>query len=114
MDVFALSSENEGLSITILEAMASGKPVIATDVGGNPEIIVNHKTGLLVQSNYPSGMSEAIISLLNDNRKAISMGKEAEKSVIMNFNINTMVDNISDLYLRLLAGKRKIVSRIQG
>ena len=72
LDLFVLPSINEGISNTILEAMATELPVIATDVGGNPELVINNQTGYLVPKQNPIAMAEAFKNYL-DNRE--SFGK---------------------------------------
>lgn len=105
MDIFVLSSTYEGISITILEAMASGKAVVARNVGSNPEIIINGETGILVPVNDKDAMARAIITLLKDRDRAFIMGMKGKKRVEECFNINTMVKKTEKLYLTLFAGK---------
>nr|NIQ15881.1 glycosyltransferase [Candidatus Dadabacteria bacterium] len=107
MDIFVMSSVNEGLSITILEAMAHGKPVIATSVGGNPEIVVHNETGLLVSPFNVAEISRAIKLLLENRNRAELMGKKGRERVEKYFNIESMVDNIEKIYLALYEHKFK-------
>ncbi len=107
IDVFVLSSLNEGISVTILEAMALGKPVVATRVGGNPEIIINKETGILVESNDTEAMAEAIVSILNDRGKKTEFGLRGKERIEKVFNINLMVGKIEELYLQLIGKKTK-------
>jgi N-acetyl-alpha-D-glucosaminyl L-malate synthase BshA len=102
MDVFVLSSRLEGCSISILEAMASGKPVIATKVGGNPELILEGKTGFLVPSAEPEKLAEKIIILLKDEELRKKMGEEGEKRVKENFSLEMMIKNYEELYSSIL------------
>ena len=67
LDVFVLPSLSEGLSLALLEAMASGKPVVATRVGGNPELIDHGRTGFLVQSEDAKDLAANLLKLLNDS-----------------------------------------------
>lgn len=101
MDIFVLSSLNEGISITLLEAMASGKPVVATDVGGNGEVVVDGETGFLVPSNQPEAMVKVILELLNNKDSAYIMGASGRKRIEAAFNINLMVNKTEQLYLDL-------------
>ena len=109
MDMVCLSSVSEGLSLTLTEAMASGKPIVATDVGGNSELVINGITGLLVPPRDPDRMAEAIIELLKDDEMRKSMGGKARKRVEENFNIRNTVRQYEDLYFDL-AKQKGIVS----
>jgi len=102
MDVFILSSRLEGCSISILEAMASGKPVIATRVGGNPELVLEGKTGFLVPSAEPEKLAETIIQLLKDEKLRKKMGEEGRKRVMEKFSRESMVKNYEELYSQIL------------
>jgi glycosyltransferase involved in cell wall biosynthesis len=79
IDIYVVSSETESFGLTVVEAMAAGKPVITTRCGGPEEIIVQEKTGLLVPLNDSSAMAEAIISLVNDSKKRVGMGLRGKK-----------------------------------
>jgi sugar transferase (PEP-CTERM/EpsH1 system associated) len=102
LDVFALSSVSEGLSNTILEAMATGLPVIATRVGGADELVEDGVTGLLVAPGSPSDMSAALRRLLDPSaRKA--MGHAGRRRVEAEFALSTMVKRYEALYSELAA-----------
>ena len=77
--VFLLSSISEGISLTLLEAMAAGLPVVATDVGGNREVVLNGATGALVPSREPRPLAEAVIALVNDPGRAQALGSAGRK-----------------------------------
>jgi glycosyltransferase involved in cell wall biosynthesis len=79
IDIYVVSSETESFGLTVVEAMAAGKPVITTRCGGPEEIIVQETTGLLVPLNDSSAMAEAIISLVNDSTKRVGMGLRGKK-----------------------------------
>lgn len=81
MDIGALSSDSEGFSNSILEYMAIGLPVVATNVGGNPEIINNEVTGYLTTAGDPVGFAEKIICLIEDHDKRHTMGTRAKEAV---------------------------------
>lgn len=102
LDLFILSSTSEGISMTLLEAMASGKPVVATSVGGNPEVVKNGKTGLLVPSKNPQAMAEAILGLLNDQSKLILFGQRGRERVKEAFCIRKTIKSIENLYENLM------------
>jgi glycosyltransferase involved in cell wall biosynthesis len=101
-DIFILSSLDEGMPITLLEAMAAGVPVIATKVGGIPEIVVDGKTGFLVPPQAPDKLAEKIYLLLENGKLADLMGKEGRKSVDENFSIGKMVSKYEAIYLAAL------------
>jgi glycosyltransferase involved in cell wall biosynthesis len=101
MDIFVLSSIKEGLPFTLLEAMAMGKPVVATSVGGIPEVVEDQKTGLLVKPGDPYSLAEAILILIKDidlREKIAKNGRE----IIVNFSLHGMVEKIDNLYGTLL------------
>ncbi len=106
MDIFVLSSLSEGISLTILEAMASSKAVVATDVGGNPEVIVDGETGILVPSGSSSALADAIVRLLKDRPRAGAMGAEGRRRVEKYFDIDRMVRTMEDMYISLYKRKR--------
>ncbi len=96
--VLVCCSFNEALGMPIQEAMASELPVVATRVGGIPEIVVDRKTGLLVESGYDSELADAILRLLSDEDLRKSMGKAARKRVVEHFSWEKTVDNLLFLY----------------
>ena len=106
LDIFVLPSQAEGISNTILEAMATGLPVIATAVGGNPELIVEGETGLLVPASDPEAMADALLTLIKDKQKRQQQGENSYQRVLDKFSIQAMVNKYTDVYdsLRL---KRK-------
>lgn len=106
MDVIALPSRYEACSMAIIEAMAMGKPVIATRAGGNPELINDHETGMLIERN-PDALADAIITLLNDTTIRNRMGSAARKSAETRFSAKIMVDNIESLYHTILGERTR-------
>jgi glycosyltransferase involved in cell wall biosynthesis len=102
IDIFCLPSMTEGFNRTLLEAMSCGLPIIATSVGGNVEIIQDGVNGLLVPPGNSSALASAIIELLQNKRKAQKMGTEGRRVVEQNFNIQTNVNQIQELYSNLL------------
>lgn len=101
-DILVQPSLTEGISIVILEAMASSRPVIATDVGGNSSLIVNGLTGLLIPSKDPDSISNAIIDLLENEDKRITMGKEGFERVKKRFSLQKTVSEYEKVYLSLI------------
>ncbi len=102
LDIFVLPSLWEGFGLALLEAMALAKPVVATDVGGIPEIIENGKTGILVKPKDPEALARAILKLINDNLYARGLGLNARKTVQERFSLNTMIDKVEAVYRSFL------------
>ena len=91
MDLFVLPSLREGISNTILEAMATGLPVVATRVGGNPELVDEGNTGMLVPNSDAVSMAMAIGSYLENAEKSSAHGKAGRARVESQFTMNSMV-----------------------
>lgn len=102
LDVLVLTSLNEAVGRVLLEAGASGKPIVATDVGGVPEILKNMKTGILVPPKDSQKIAEAVITLLKDEKARCEMGRAAKDWVNANFNEKKMADELQNLYRALL------------
>ncbi len=100
-DLFVLPSRTEGISNTILEAMASGLPVLATAVGGNPELVVEGETGRLVPRDDPEAMAHALDELLSDPSRMARMGQAGRARVEERFSIEAMVAKYLALYDQL-------------
>jgi sugar transferase (PEP-CTERM/EpsH1 system associated) len=107
-DVFLLTSLTEGISLSILEAMASGKPVVATRVGGNPEVVETGITGVLADAGMPLDISKALLYVLKDKGRASKMGEEGLKRVESMFSLAHMTDEYEKLYSCLLKEKHLI------
>jgi sugar transferase (PEP-CTERM/EpsH1 system associated) len=103
---FALPSLGEGISNTILEAMASGLPVVATHVGGNGELVLDGVTGELVPAGEPVAMAAALVRRFDDPHGTARMGQAARARAVREFGIPVMVDAYAQLYRALLAGQR--------
>lgn len=101
-NLFVLSSLSEGISLTLLEAMATALPVIATDVGGNREVVLCGKTGLLVPSQSPNELADAIIKLLRDPDLARAMGQAGRERVEAEFDLRRAVKEYESLYKFLI------------
>jgi len=102
LDLFALPSQAEGISNTILEAMASGLPVVATDVGGNAELVIEGETGALVPAQNPHAMAQAFLRYTADAALRQSHGAAGRRRVERNFSIDNMVARYTRLYEQLL------------
>lgn len=107
-DVFVLPSRTEAFGISLIEAMACGKPVIATRNGPFPEIIKDGVTGVLIPCDSPSALAEAIVNLAIDAEKRKELGERAAKDVIERFNIEKIAHQHLLLYRRLAGTKTKI------
>ena len=102
LDIFALPSQAEGISNTILEAMASGLPVAATDVGGNAELVAAGETGALVPAQDPHAMAQALLRYTADAALRQSHGTAGRQRVERSFSIDNMVERYTRLYQSLL------------
>jgi len=91
MDLFVLPSKAEGISNTILEAMASGLPVVATSVGGNTELVVQDETGDLVPASDPMAMATALKRFINEADRGPRFGRAGRRRVEEGFSIEAMV-----------------------
>lgn len=98
IDIYVLSSISEGTSVSLLEAMAAKKPVVATNVGGNPKVIQDGISGILVPPQNPEILAEKIISLLGNPEKCMKMGEEGYKRVKEKFSLQRMVSDYEMLY----------------
>lgn len=96
------SSEREGLGLAIIEAMAAGKPVIATSLGGLPEVVEHGKNGLLVPPKDTASLAGAMLYMLNHREEAIQMGVEGRAIVKKKFSVQGMLEKIENLYQGLL------------
>lgn len=97
-DIQVLASYEEGFSNVILEGMAAGKPIVATDVGGNGEAIVDGETGILVKPRDPAGLAEAIVRLLGDADLRQRMGKAGRARVQQFFSCERLIADMDSLY----------------
>jgi glycosyltransferase involved in cell wall biosynthesis len=105
--VSVLPSLSEGLSNTLLESMAAGVPAVATTVGGNPELIEDGSSGLLVPPRDAGALARAMVAILGDRDLARTLGEEAKRRVVEHFSLERMVRETEDLYLGLLERKTK-------
>ncbi|MEM2102690.1 MAG: glycosyltransferase family 4 protein [Candidatus Bathyarchaeia archaeon] len=96
--IFCFPSHGEPFGKTIIEAMACAKPVIASNIGGATEIIENNKTGILTPPAQPKTLAEAIIHLLNDPKKARSLGENAKKTAEQNYSWEKIAQKYHKLY----------------
>jgi glycosyltransferase involved in cell wall biosynthesis len=99
-DIFVLASKKEGLGTSVLDAMASGLPVVATKAGGIPEMIEHTKNGLLVPVHNSDALAQALIELIDDSSLRESLAYNAKKAV-SNYDINHTIERYIDLYKEL-------------
>ncbi len=102
-DVFAMPSRTEGLSIALLEACATGLPIVATSVGGNPEIIRDGETGLLLPSEDLPALEAALARMLGDEALRVCCGQAAQRWVADHASIEAVGRSYDDLYAAALA-----------
>src|SRR5204863_8286677 len=102
MDIFVLPSRSEACSNVLVEAMASGLPLVATRVGGNPALVDDEVTGLLVPPGDPAALAKAIIRLVEDPVLADRLGRAAREVVCARFGLDRMLARFQALYERAL------------
>ena len=107
LDLFVLPSLGEGVSNTILEAMASGLPVVATAVGGNCELVQPGATGQLVPRSDPQAMAQAILHYFKHAEEGRRHGRRAREIAERSYSIANMVNGYVDLYDRMLERSRR-------
>ena len=110
------SVSSEGLSNTVLESMAAGVPVVATTVGGNPELVQDGVTGLVVPPQDSGALARAVCRLLENKELALKFGQAARQRAAERFSVETMVRETEHLYLSLLEKTRKqsAVAAVRG
>lgn len=106
LDIFLLPSLWEGLPTAMLEAMAMKRPVIATPVGGIPEVLTHGETGLLIPTQHPNALADAVISLLKSPERAAALAEAGCHLIRTRYSIQTMVAHTEQLYERLILAKR--------
>jgi len=103
-DVFVLPSLSEGLSMALLEAMAAGKSVVATKVGGNAELVLDGDTGFLVDAESPESISDRVVEILRDKVRAVRMGDRGRRRAHDKFSFRAMVDRYQSYYEQASGG----------
>src|SRR5215470_1896315 len=111
LDVLVVSSRNEGTPVSAIEAMASGCPVVATRVGGLPDLIEDGKTGSLVPSEDAEALAGAILRVLRDREAARAMAEAAREWVSQRFRARRLIGDMEQLYGELLAEKGIVAQR---
>ncbi len=105
MDIYVLPSLSEGVPRSIIEAMALGKPVVATDVGGVAETVLDGQTGFVVKPRDPKALADAIIKLAKDEKLRKKFGEKAKEIAFREYSIKTHIAKLEKIYLELLKGK---------
>ena len=103
INLLAIPSLFEGMPNVALEAMAAGLPIIATSVGGTPEVVVDGKTGYLVPPRNPDALADAILKLLDNPDLCLRMGRAGRERVKKHFSIERTIKKTEQIYEDLLA-----------
>jgi len=98
IDILAMPSINEGMPMTLIEALAASRPIVATAVGDVPKLIRDGETGLLVESKNPEALASAIVKLLSDPLLRLRFAEEGRKRVLAHFSANAMASQYRELY----------------
>lgn len=106
LDLVVLTSANEGSPVSVIEAMAAGRPVVATRVGGVPDLVEDGTSGLLVPAGDPRGVADAVTALLEDPERRRAMGEAGRARVYPAFDAGRLLDGIDRLYGDLLLRAR--------
>jgi len=106
LDIAVVSSRYEGCSNVILEAMAMGKPVVATAVGGTPEFVAPGETGLLVPPQDPERLGDALLALVQDRARAERMGQAGRAVIEARFSVQRMAEETAAVFATLLERRR--------
>jgi glycosyltransferase involved in cell wall biosynthesis len=107
VDIFVLCSDFEGLPFALLEAMATARPIVTTDVQGASEAVRNGLEGLVVPKRDPTALAAAILRLAQDRDLATRLGMAARRRFLSEFVAERMVERTESIYLDLLSGKRR-------
>lgn len=103
LDVLALTSANEGSPVSLIEGLAAGCAVVATDVGGVRDVVRHEKTGILADSSSEEAMAEAVVRLIQDPEKRGRLGHAGRADVLERFSIDRLVQDLNTLYSDLLS-----------
>ena len=105
LDIYTQPSRSEGLGTSVLEAGAAGLPIVATDCGGIPDIVVHEKTGLLVPMEDPASLAAALLRLTKDGALREQLGTAAREHVKRDFSVEHLVSKTDEHYRRMLAAR---------
>jgi len=110
LDICALSSSNEGTPVAIIEAMAAARAVVATAVGGVPDVVDDGRTGILVEPDNAEAFAAALGHLARNPTERLRLGAAARREVARRFSPDRLVDDIDRLYQEALAEKRDVAT----
>ena len=108
LDLLVVTSKNEGTPMSVIEAMAAAKPVVATRVGGVPDLIRHGWNGMLAEPGDADQLAKLVIDLLDDSQLAKRLARNGREFVAQQFTIQCMIDTIVPLYEEALCGVRNI------
>lgn len=114
LDVYVLTSLTEGISNSLLEAMATSLPVVITDTGGNPEVVVDNESGLLFPIRDAARLADHLQMLEANPDMRLRLGQQAVRRIRQSFSIDSMVQSYSDIYCSLLPQARVVSGRTVG
>ena len=114
MDVSVLTSLSEGLSLTLLESMDHGLPIVATRVGGNPEVVVDGETGFLVPPAEPGVFADRVVQLLRHPDLRVQMGRAGRLRIERQFRLRTVASRYLDVYEDLLSCSHRAMPDDRG
>jgi len=106
LDILVCSSDNEGTSVSVIEGMASGCPVITTNVGGHPDIISDGNNGYLIEPQNIDSLTKKILELLNNPKKSAHLSENARLDAKNNFLLDRLINDIENHYNKLLIDKK--------
>jgi glycosyltransferase involved in cell wall biosynthesis len=106
LDLVVNCSRNEGTPVALIEALAAGRPVVATRVGGTPDLLGDDERGRLVPAGDPGALAEAIRETLSDPEAARRRALAGRRHVLTHHSVSRLVDDVDALYRELLAAKR--------
>ena len=108
LDIVVLSSRNEGTPVSVVEGMAAGRAVVATAVGGVPDVVEHGKTGLLVPAEDPEALAAAVVSIAADPDRRARLGREARRVVASRYPASRLATDIDRWYRDGLTAKRGV------
>ena len=114
LDVVVLTSRNEGSPVALIEAMAAGRAVASTRVGGVPDVVTDGETGRLVPQDDPEAMAAAVSTLLAAPGERARLGVAARQSVIARYSADRLVSDIDALYTTVLKDEHVVSAEVGG